>query len=57
MFILPRQQYPAVAHHLTHSVNLAFRPKSSFKNKCRARPEFGLQNEACLQLWNNAKEP
>jgi len=28
---------------LTHSENLAFRPKSGFKNKCRARARFGLQ--------------
>jgi len=28
---------PHQAHILTHSVNLAFGPKSGFKNKCRAR--------------------
>jgi len=34
--------YSAVAHILTPSVNLAFKPKSGFKNKCRARAVFGL---------------
>jgi len=34
--------YSAVAHILTLSVNLAFRPKSGFKNKCPARAGFGL---------------
>ena len=34
--------YSAVAHILTPSVNLAFEPKSGFKNKCRARAGFGL---------------
>jgi len=34
--------YSAVAHILTPSVNLAFRPESAFKNKCRARARFGL---------------
>jgi len=34
--------YSAVARILTHSVNLAFGPKSGFKNECRARAEFGL---------------
>jgi len=34
--------YSAVEHILTPSVNLAFRPKSGFKNKCRARAGFGL---------------
>jgi len=42
MFTFLRHQYPAVAHILTHSVNLAFGPKSGFKNKCRARAGFGL---------------
>jgi len=28
--------YSAVAHILTPSVNLAFRPKLDFKNKCRS---------------------
>jgi len=41
-------QLPAVADILTHSVNMAFGPKSAFKNKCRAQTRFGLQNEACL---------
>jgi len=53
--------YSAVAHIVTPSVNLTFRPKSGFKNKCRARAGFGLvisgragfkrQNEALLQLY------
>jgi len=34
--------YSAFAHILTPSVNLAFRPESGFKNKCRARAGFGL---------------
>ena len=34
--------YSVVAHIVTRSVNLAFRPKSGFKNKCRARAGFGL---------------
>jgi len=34
--------YSAVAPILAPSVNLAFRPKSGFKNKCRARAGFGL---------------
>jgi len=52
--------YSAVAHILTPSVNLAFRPKSGFKDKYRARAGFGLvisvsgrsrlENEALLQL-------
>jgi len=32
MFRLLRHQYSAVAHILTHSVNLTFGPKSGFKN-------------------------
>ena len=32
MFSLLRHQYPAVAHILTHLVNLAFGPKSGLKN-------------------------
>ena len=52
--------YSAVVHLLTRSETLAFRPKSGFKNKCRARDGFGLvtsvsgrsrlQHEALLQL-------
>jgi len=34
--------YSAVVHILTLSVNLTFRPKSGFKNKCRARDGFGF---------------
>jgi len=43
-------RYFTVAHISTPSVNLAFRPKSGFKNECRARAGFRLQNEAPLQL-------
>ena len=32
--------YSAVAHILTPLVNLAFRPKSGLKNKCRTRAGF-----------------
>ena len=35
---------------LTPSENLAFGPKSGFKNKCRSRAGFGLQSEVLLQL-------
>ena len=42
--------YSSVAHIVTPLVNSAFRPKSGFKNKCRARAGFRLQNEALLQL-------
>jgi len=34
--------YSAVAHILTSLVNLAFKPKSGFKNKCRTRAGFRL---------------
>jgi len=34
--------YSAVAHILTSSVNLAFGPKSGFKNNSRARAGFRL---------------
>jgi len=53
--------YSAVAHILTRSETSPFRPKSSFKNKCRAQAGFRLvipvsgrsrlQNEAVLQLY------
>ena len=42
--------YSAVAHIVNPLVNLAFRPKSGFKNKCRTRAGFRLQNGALLQL-------
>jgi len=43
--------YPAVAHILTPSVNLAFGPESGVTSKCRAWAGFGwLQIEARLQL-------
>jgi len=51
MFTFLRLQYPIVAHILTHSVHLAFGPKSGFKNKCQARAGFGLQDVSRLQLW------
>jgi len=48
--------YSAVAHILTSSVNLAFRPKSGFKNKCRAPTVFGLgSNLKELEKKNNPK--
>ena len=34
--------YSAVAHIVTPLVNLAFRSKSGFKNKCRTRAGFRL---------------
>jgi len=34
--------HSAVAHIITSSVNLAFRPKPGYKNKCRARAGFEL---------------
>ena len=34
--------YSAVAHIVTPLVNLAFRPISGFKNKCRTRAGFRL---------------
>ena len=40
----------AVAHILTPLINLAFRPKSIFKNKCRPWAGFRLQNEVLSQL-------
>ena len=48
--------YSAVVHTLTTSVNLAFRPKSGFKNKCRAWPGFepgsGFKmRPACNSVW------
>jgi len=48
VFSLLRHKYPAVAHILTQSVNLAFGTKPGFKNKCRTG--FGLQNEAEAHL-------
>jgi len=54
MFTLLRYRSPAVAHILTHSVNLSFGPKSDFKHKCQVRASgfgFRLQIEAPLQLW------
>jgi len=36
-----RHWYPAVAHILTHPVNLVFGPKSGFKNICRTRVGSG----------------
>ena len=34
--------YSGVAHIVTLLVNLALRPKSGFKNKCRTRAGFSL---------------
>ena len=48
-YSLQSHHYHAVAHNMTHSLNLAFGPESRFKNKCRARDGFGLQKEACWQ--------
>jgi len=47
--------YSAVAPILTPLVNLAFRSKSGFKNKCRARARAGfkVQNEIISQLCVN----
>jgi len=50
MFTLIRHQDPTVAHILSHLVNLGFGSKSSFKNKCRVRARFGLENEVRLYL-------
>jgi len=36
---------------LTHSVNLAFGPKSGLQDICQARVGFRVQNEARLQLY------
>ena len=44
--------YSAVAHILTPSVNLAFRPKSDFKNKCRTRAGLGLVFSGRVQTSN-----
>ena len=55
MLTLLRHQCPAVAYIWTHSVNLAFGPKSGFKSVCRARAVFGFQNEARLQLCFTTK--
>jgi len=49
--------YPVVALILTRSANLAFGPKSGFKNKCQARARFGLQNDAFLQLCVTLNQP
>jgi len=48
MLTLLLYQYNAVAHILLHLVNLAFGPKSGFKNKCPAQVGLGRQNEARL---------
>jgi len=42
---------PLVAPIFTHSVTFVFGPKSVFKNKCRPRARFGLQNESRLHPW------
>jgi len=38
--------FSAVAHILTLSVNLAFRPKSGFNHKCQAPSGFGFMISA-----------
>jgi len=50
MFTLLRHQYFGVGHIFTHSVNMAFGPKSGFSDKCLARAGFRFQYEARLQL-------
>jgi len=42
MFTLLHHQYPAVAHILNNSVNLAFGPKSGFNNECWVQAMFWL---------------
>jgi len=52
--------YPAVAHILTYLVNLAFGPKSGFKNKCRAWAGFGLGLGSSFKMrpvYNSAPAP
>jgi len=50
IFALQRHQYHEAAHIMSHSVNVAFRLRSGFKNKC---PDgFGLQSGVRLQLWS-----
>ena len=43
--------YSAVAHTLSHSVNVAFGPKLGFKNKCRTRSGFGLVITGSGRIW------
>jgi len=48
IFSLLRYRHPAVAHILTHSVNLSFGTKSGFKHKCHVLVSgFGFR----LQNW------
>jgi len=42
--------YSTVAHILTPSVNLAFRPKSDFKNKCQALSQL------CVVIFTGASK-
>jgi len=46
--------YSAVAHILTPSVNLAFGPKSGFKNKCRAPAMFELGSSFKIRPFYNS---
>jgi len=46
--------YSAVAHVLTPSENLAFGPKSGFKNKRRARAAFGLRSGLKMRPFYNS---
>ena len=46
--------YSAVAHILTASVNVAYRPKLGFKNKCRARAGFGAGSGFKMRPFSNS---
>jgi len=46
--------YFAVAHILTHSANLAFGPKSCFKNKRRVAAGFGLDSGFKMRPFYNS---
>jgi len=56
VFTLLRCQYPAVAHILSHFVNLVSGSKPGLKNIWRGRPRFELQIEARLQLWLHPRD-
>jgi len=54
MFTLLRYRCLAAAQSLTHSVDLAFGPKSGFRHKCQVRDcDFGfrLKIKARLRIW------
>ena len=46
--------YSSVAHILTPSVNLAFGPKSGFKNECRAPAGFALNSGFKMRPFCNS---